>query len=136
MSDPQRPLPQPTDITAPYWNAAKEGKLLYQYCTACQHWQFFPRAFCVHCGAEDVQWREASGRGKIYTFTINRRATNAFMKTRLPYAVAIIELDEGTRMMANIVNSDFEAIAIGARVKVCFERASDEITLPQFELFN
>ena len=133
MSDPQRPLPQPTDITAPYWSAAKEGKLLYQFCMACQHWQFFPRAFCVHCGAEDLQWREASGRGKIYTFTINRRATNAFMKTKLPYAVAIVETEEGIKTMANIIHTDLDAIRIGMPVKVAFEQVSDGLALPQFE---
>lgn len=136
MAEILRPLPLPTDITAPYWQAAKEGALSIQHCQECQRWQFFPRSFCAHCSSENVLWQKTSGLGKVYTFTVNRRAPNAFMKTRLPYAVAIIELDEGTRMMANIVNSDFEAIAIGARVKVCFERASDEITLPQFELFN
>lgn len=133
MSDPQRPLPQPTDTTAPYWSAAKEGKLLYQYCMACEHWQFFPRAFCVHCGAEDVQWREGSGRGKIYTFTINRRATNAFMKTKLPYTVAIVETEEGIKTMANIIHTDLEIIRIGMPVKVAFEQVSDELALPQFE---
>ncbi len=136
MAEVLRPLPLPTDITAPYWQAAKEGALSIQQCQECQIWQFFPRAFCAHCSSENLVWKKTSGLGKVYTFTINRRAPNPFMKARLPYAVAIIELDEGTRMMANIVNSDLEAIAIDARVKVCFERASDEITLPQFELFN
>lgn len=134
MTQALRPLPLPTDITAPYWQAAKKERLTIQHCKQCQRWQFYPRAFCAHCASEDLVWQETSGLGRIYTFTINRRAPNVFMKSRLPYAVAIIALDEGPRMMANIVNSDLEAIFIGARVQVCFEHVSDEIALPQFEL--
>ena len=81
-----------------------------------------------------MAWQASAGKGKIYTFTINRRATHAFFKERLPYAVAMVELDEGPRMMANIIDSDLSRIAIGATVQVCFERASEEITLPQFRL--
>ncbi|WP_393943741.1 Zn-ribbon domain-containing OB-fold protein [Comamonas sp. J-3] len=127
-------MPQPTDITAAYWQAAQQEKLLLQHCQQCQNWQFFPRAFCCHCGSEDLSWQASAGKGKIYTFTINRRATHAFFKERLPYAVAMVELEEGPCMMANIIDSDLSRIAIGAKVQVCFERASDEITLPQFRL--
>ncbi|MFG5778184.1 Zn-ribbon domain-containing OB-fold protein [Comamonas sp. J-3] len=134
MTATQRPLPQPTDITAAYWQAAQQEKLLLQHCQQCQNWQFFPRAFCCHCGSEDLSWQASAGKGKIYTFTINRRATHAFFKERLPYAVAMVELEEGPCMMANIIDSDLSRIAIGAKVQVCFERASDEITLPQFRL--
>lgn len=136
MADVLRPAPRPTELTAPYWRAANEGVLSIQQCRHCDQWQFFPRAFCTHCASDDVAWQQTSGRGKIYTFTINRKAANAFMKERLPYAVAIIQLDEGPRMMANIVNSDLTKIAIGVRVQVCFERLDDDISLPQFELVD
>ena len=134
MTAIQRPLPQATDITAPYWQAAQQERLVLQHCRQCQNWQFFPRSFCCHCGSEAVVWKASTGQGKIYTFTINRRATHAFFKERLPYAVAMVELDEGPRMMANIIDSDLKRLVIGARVQVCFERASEEITLPQFRL--
>ena len=78
----------------------------------------------------------SEGTGDLPTTLYKKLAWRILPLASICYAVAIIELDEGTRMMANIVNSDVEAVAIGARVKVCFERASDEITLPQFELFN
>ncbi|EHP42068.1 hypothetical protein OR16_16637 [Cupriavidus basilensis OR16] len=77
-----------------------------------------------------------SGNGFIYTFTINHRAPNAFMKARLPYAVAIVELDEGVRLMANILNADPAEIGIGKRVKVVFEKVSEDMKLPQFELLR
>jgi uncharacterized OB-fold protein len=134
MADTPRPLPRATDITAPYWKAANEGALCMQLCQQCRRWQFFPRAFCVHCSSEDIVWQKTAGLGKVYTFTINRRAANPFMKERLPYAVAIVELDEGPRMMANIINSDLDAIRIDARVRVCFERVDENLALPQFEL--
>ncbi|MFC7516739.1 Zn-ribbon domain-containing OB-fold protein [Herbaspirillum sp. GCM10030257] len=134
MTQTQRPLPQPTKITQPYWDAAKENRLIVQECTHCKTRQFYPREFCISCLSEDVKWIECSGKGTVYTYTINRRAANAAMNDLVPYVVAAIDLDEGVRMMANIVDSPIEAVKIGSRVQVCFEKVSDEITLPQFRL--
>ncbi|WP_404301170.1 Zn-ribbon domain-containing OB-fold protein [Alicycliphilus denitrificans] len=133
---PARPLPQPTDLTRPYWQAAAQGELHMQHCGACGQWQFYPRPFCIHCEAETLQWRAVSGLGRIYTYTINHRAPNAFMKLRLPYVVAIVELDEGPRLMANIQGEGALDAAIGRRVKVLFEPVSEELALPQFALLE
>lgn len=133
MSEVQRPLPQPTEITEAYWKAVNEERLLVQCCQACGHRQFFPRPFCLACESDQVDWKEVSGNGSIYTYTINHRAPSAF-KTRVPYAVAIVELDEGVRMMANILHADLGAIGIGKRVKVTFEAVAQDMKLPQFEL--
>ena len=81
-------------------------------------------------------WIEASGGGEIYAFTINHRAANEYMKDKTPYAVAAIDLDEGIRMLANIVESKFDRVKCGARVEVVFEKISDDITLPQFKIVN
>ncbi|WP_439687783.1 Zn-ribbon domain-containing OB-fold protein [Cupriavidus oxalaticus] len=134
MNEVQRPLPQPTQVTEGYWAAANEQRLVVQCCGDCGGHQFYPRPFCLQCGSEQVRWKDASGCGTIYTFTVNYRAPNAFMKARLPYVVAMVDLDEGVRMMANILNADPAEVAIGKRVKVVFEPVSDEIKLPQFEL--
>lgn len=131
-----RPLPTPTDLTAPYWAAARRGQLVVQRCTQCQRHQFYPRSFCMQCMGESLDWVPSSGLGHIYTYTINRRGANAFMAERTPYAVAIIELEEGVRLMANIIGSRLEDIHVGKPVKVVFETASDDITLPQFELVD
>lgn len=131
---PLRPTPSPTDLTAPYWAGAKRGELLIQRCTQCQRHQFYPRSFCMHCMGQTLDWVRSSGLGHIYTFTINRRGANAFMAERTPYAVAIIELEEGVRLMANIIDASLDDIAVGKPVKVAFEAASDDITLPQFQL--
>jgi uncharacterized OB-fold protein len=129
-----RPLPMPTDATSFYWESARAGKLVIQKCGACGKPQFYPRPFCLSCLSEEVGWIEASGNGTIYTFTVNRRPANEFMKDKVPYVVAAIDLDEGVRMVANIVGSDPGVVKCGARVRVTFEKASEEITLPQFVL--
>lgn len=129
-----RPLPQPTDVTKPYWEAAKEGKLVIQKCTDCGEHQFYPRPYCMSCGSQQIEWVAASGKGTIYTFTINHRPANEYMKDKTPYVVAAIDLDEGVRMLANILDCEPKQVKIGQRVKVTFEKASDDITLPQFKL--
>ena len=134
MSIETRTLPVATDLTQPYWQAAKEEKLVIQHCTACDKNQFFPRPFCIHCMSTELEWIQSGGTGTIYTFTINRRGSNAYMNARVPYAVAMIELDEGVRLMANIVDSALEQIRIGSRVSVTFERLTDDMSLPQFRL--
>jgi len=136
MNAPVRLLPSPTNVTQPYWAAAKQGRLVIQRCRHCQHYQFYPRSFCMHCMGESLEWVDTLGRGSIYTFTINRRGSNAFMAERTPYAVAIVELTEGVRLMANIINSPLEDIAIGKPVQVVFETTGDDIALPQFQLIG
>ena len=130
----ERPLPVPTDDTKIYWQSARAGKLVIQKCDACGVPQFYPRPFCIACLSESMTWTECSGRGTIYTFSVNHRPANEFMKDKTPFVVAAIDLDEGVRLIANIVDSKIEEVSCGARVRVTFERASEEITLPQFAL--
>ncbi|MEN5066477.1 Zn-ribbon domain-containing OB-fold protein [Achromobacter aegrifaciens] len=130
----QRPLPQPTRITQPYWDAAKESRLVIQQCACCKTRQFYPREFCTTCLSDSIEWIDSAGLGTVYTYTVNRRPSNAALSEKVPYVVAMIDLDEGVRMMANIIDTPPEAVRIGSRVRVCFEQVSDEITLPQFRL--
>jgi uncharacterized OB-fold protein len=132
--EPGPPLPQATTETAAYWEAARAGKLVIQRCRACNHRQFYPRAFCTCCLSDEIEWIEASGRGTIYTFTVCRIAASPAFEARLPLPVAMIDLDEGVRMLANIVDADIDRIAVGSRVAVCFERVDETCTLPQFKL--
>ena len=133
METVQRPLPQPTRITQPYWDAAREGRLVIQQCAHCKARQFFPREFCTAACRQTWTGSNAAARAPC-TPTINRRGAGAAFGERVPYVVAAIDLDEGVRMMANIVDSPPEAVRIGSRVRVCFERVSDDIALPQFTL--
>jgi uncharacterized protein len=131
---PPGPLPIPTAETAHYWRAALEGRLEIQYCRACARHQFYPRRFCTQCLSDQLDWVQASGRGRIYTYTICHVAAHPAFEARVPYAIGMIELDENVRMLAGIVDSDVQRLSVGAPVEVCFERISDDIALPMFRL--
>ena len=131
---PPRPLPIPTAETAHYWRAALEGRLEIQYCHACRRHQFYPRRFCTQCLSDQLDWVQASGRGRIYTYTVCHVAGHPAFESRVPYAIGMIELDENVRLLAGIVDSDMKRLAVGAPVEVCFERISDDIGLPMFQL--
>lgn len=107
---------------------------MLQRCPACSRFQFYPRPFCVKCLRADPEWVQASGRGTIYTYTVNHRPAHPSMKDRVPYAVAVVDLTEGVRLMANVIEGDLSRLAVGAPVSVIFEKISEEITLPQFRL--
>ena len=130
---PPRPLPVPTQATQPFWDATAQQKLLVQRCGDCQHRQSIPRLFCTRCLSDNIQWDASPGLGHIYTFTVNHRAANPHMADKVPYVVAVVQLDEGTRLMANIVNVAPDAVRIGDRVQVRFLPLTDTLSLPQFE---
>ena len=129
MSTAERSYPDPTTNleTEHYWAAAKEGKLLVKRCNACGEVHYYPREICPHCGSTDTEWREASGKGTIYSFSVMRRA-------EIPYVIAYVTLDEGVTMMSNIVDADFDAIAIGKAVEVTFRETEGGMALPVFRL--
>lgn len=110
------PLPDPDAVAVPWWKAAGEGRLLFQRCPSCAHAQFYPRALCTHCAATP-EWQEASGRGKVHTFTVVRQMGAKPFRERLPYVVAMIELEEGVRMMTNVTDCPVEEVRIGMAVE-------------------
>ena len=93
---------------------------------------FYPRALCPHCGSGELVWREAGGRGQIYTFTAARRATMRPFEPDVPYVIAVVELEEGPRMTTNLVDCDPDAIRVGMPVVAAFEDVTPEITLVKF----
>jgi len=127
-----RPVPTPSSFTKPFWEATKRGKLLLQHCPRCRTWQYYPRPVCMKCMSRELEWREASGKGTIYSFTITRLPPEGF-EDQAPYAIAAVELPEGTRVMAHILNCPAEELRIGMKVRAAFEKLSDEVTLLQFE---
>lgn len=132
MADETRPLPVPDGDTRPYWNAAKEHRLVLRRCLDCQTAIFYPRGICPHCMSDHLDWITASGRGTIYSYTVVHRAPAGF-QDRVPYVVALIDLDEGVRMMSNVVDAGSE-VRVGAPVQVIFDDVTAEITLPKFRL--
>lgn len=132
MTAPDLPVPAVTTETRPYWDAARDGKLLLQRCATCRQVRFYPRALCPACWSDDVQWVEASGRGRVHSFTVIHRPPAPAFAARVPYVVALIDLEEGPRMMANVVGDDARQVAIGDRVRVTFERRAGDVAVPQF----
>lgn len=127
-----RPLPTPTSITRPFWDAAREHRLVIQYDPDAKTYQFYPRAVSLSTGKRNLEWREVSGKGCVFSYTITHVPTPGF-EDKAPYTIACIDLDEGVRMLANMVNVDPQAVKIGMRVKVCWEKLSDDITYFAFE---
>ena len=133
-SEPKRITPRPTAVSEPYWAGCAEGELRLQQCDACGCHQFYPRLLCGSCGATALSWRTVSGAGRVATWSVVRRGVSKAYEA--PYVVALIDLDEGPRMMSQIVGSDVEdpRLAVGARVKVEFLPWADDVTVPVFRL--
>lgn len=134
-SAPVRPLPRAgvyVDTTA-FWQGAAEGRLLLQYCTATQRFQHYPKPVSTYTGRRTLEWREVSGRGTIYACTVVR-IPGPGLEGRLPLPVATVELDEGVRVIANVLGCAPEALAIGRRVRLAWDRLDAGHRYPAFEL--
>ena len=127
-----KPIPIVDDDSRPYWDAARNQHLSIPKCDSCGLYVFYPRVICPHCKSEAIVWRDVAGVGVVYSFTIVRFAISSAYAADVPYVVALIRLNEGVLIMANIVACQPDEVVIGMRVRVVFEKVSDEITLPQF----
>jgi uncharacterized protein len=131
-----RPLPSPiTPEAQPYWDGLKENKLMLPKCDDCGKPFFYPRALCPNCHSRNISWMQASGRGKLYSFQIAHRSLSRAFKVELPCVMAMIELEEGPRMMSNLINiePDPSVIKCDMPVEVVFEKQNDDITLALFQ---
>ncbi len=128
---PRRSLPEPTPETRHFWAGAKAGELKLQRCDACKKAYFPPRPFCPACGSRDVSVFTASGRASLHSYVINHRPAPGFEGH---YAIAVVELEEGPRMMTNIVECPQtpEALLLDMPLEVVFAEQDDEISLPLF----
>jgi uncharacterized protein len=130
---PQRPLPTLAEPdTAPFWAATKHHRLTYQVCASCGEIIFYPRRHCTGCLSTDLRWQDSAGSGTVYTYTVIRQHGLPYFRSRLPYVVAFIDLDEGFRLMAQI-DAPPEAIGVGQRVTVAWEDHA-ELAVPVFRL--
>ncbi len=128
-----RLVPPTTALSEPYWEAAKNGQLLFQECAACGNTSFPPRSICAACNADALEWKESTGKGTVYTYTIARRAPHPVFAQQCPMVIAVIDLEEGFRMMSNVVNCDPAAVSVGMPVQVSFETIDDsDMVLPVF----
>ena len=132
----QKPLPTITSEARPFWEGAAKQQLLMQCCLDCSAYIWTPRPSCFECGSENMQWQKLSGRGEVYSFTVirqvvGRAASQAFEKD-IPYVIAWIDLDEGPRMITNVIGCPVENVTLGMKVSVIFEQQSADIWLPKF----
>lgn len=113
--------------TREFWSELANGRFILKHCRACDRAHWYPRTICPHCASPDTEWRRASGRGRIYSWSVSRTVEP-------PYAIAYVTLAEGPTMMTNIVETGFERIAIGAAVELVGGHEVDGIALPVFRL--
>jgi uncharacterized OB-fold protein len=127
MAEPRKiPSPIVSVETEAFWSAARERRFVVPVCDACGRAHWYPRAICPFCGGDKIDWRDASGRGAIYTFSVMRRAKE-------PYAIGYVTLAEGPTMLTNIVDCDFDALRVGQPVGVVFVETEDGPPVPMFK---
>lgn len=127
-----KPLPRPSEDTAPYWEAAHRGELRMQACADCGHIRFPPSLLCPRCLSEKAEWQQLSGRGKVYSWIVVHQSQHPAFNADTPYNVVIVELEEGPRLHSQLVDCPNDQIRIGMPVEVVFERVADAVTLPKF----
>lgn len=131
----QFPAIQQDSDSQPYWEGLSQGELRIQRCDTCSRAIFYPRSLCPHCSSEKLSWIVATGRGTLYSYTVAHQAFGIFAQ-EAPYVVALVELEEGVRMMSRIIDAPRERITIGKAVQVTFEKFGEDLTLPYFRLLE
>lgn len=131
-STPAKPSPVVQPWARPFWEAARQHRLVLQHCLDCDRSIHYPRIECPHCASIRLDWRPASGRGHLYSFTVvHSNAPSAFVAD-MPYVVAVVRLEEGVQMLTNIVQCDPATLRCDQAVQVVFEPLNAEFTLPKF----
>ncbi len=125
-------LPTPDAETQPFWDAARDHRLLIRRCRRCGEAHFYPRRFCPDCWSDEVGWEQASGRATLYTWSVVHSNDLPPFAERVPYVAAVVDLAEGPRMMTNVVDCDFDDLTVGMHLDVTFEHRTDDVTLPVF----
>ena len=133
MDNPKKPIPVVNEWARPFWEAAREHKLLIQRCGDCGKYIFYPRMCCPECFSSSLVRVESSGRGVIYSFTIVENNPPSAFLGDLPYVIAIVRLEEGVQMLSNIVDWDSKTLRCDMPVTVTFEKLDEEFTLPKFK---
>lgn len=127
-----KPLPTPDEDTKVFWQGLKDGKLLLQHCSDCGHVQYYQQAICRTCGSEKLVHRAASGRGTVFSYSVIHRAPGPAFKQDVPYAVLLVELDEGPRMISSLVGADPMSVCFDMPVELVCEQVTEQVALPRF----
>jgi uncharacterized OB-fold protein len=127
-----KPLPELEGHAGDYYGYCKRGELRFQRCTDCRAWRHVPREMCAGCGSSQWEWARSDGRGSVFTWTVVGRALHPAFQEDTPYAPTVVEMDEGVRVLSQVVDCPPEELEIGMRVEVVFDHVSDEVALPKF----
>ncbi len=132
MLDYKKPVPVPSDESRPYWAGLKQHRLLMPHCDACDGYWFPPSQYCQHCSSKDWEWKEVSGKGRIFSFVIYHRVYHPGFAGEVPYAVAVIALDEGPRLLSNVVGLPPDKLVCDMPVEIVYDDITPEMTIPKF----
>ena len=132
MADYKKPLPAISTLNQPYWDGLKRRELTLQRCNACSKVWYPPAPFCPVCWSRDVTWQKLSGRGKVNSWVVFHQAYFSSFKDDIPYNVAEVELDEGPRLLTNLVAVDADDISLNMPVEIVFDDVTDDVTLAKF----
>lgn len=127
-----KPLPSPDADSAAYWAALREGRLLLQHCLDCGHVQVYQQGLCRHCLSDHLEHRPASGRGRVFSWSVVHRAAGPAFRGDTPYAVLLVDLDEGPRLISALVQGDPHAVHEGLAVELVCETVAEGVVLPKF----
>jgi hypothetical protein len=132
MAEYTKPLPIPSAESKPYWDGLRERKLMMPRCDDCKGWWFPPSLLCPHCNSKAWSWTQTSGRARIFSYVVYHRVYHPAFAQEVPYAVAVIELDEGPRMISNVIDIAPDKLECDMRVEVAYQPVTDAITLAKF----
>ena len=131
----EKTLPEVNTFTKPFWDYCKSHELRMQFCTRCNEWIWYPKAWCPNCGSrQGIEWRRLSGKGSIYSFTVIRQVidNSPAFQADMPFVIGLVELDEGPRIYSNVMGKP-EEVAIGDGVSLYFDDVTSEFSLPKFK---
>jgi uncharacterized OB-fold protein len=127
-----KPVPEASPALAPFFAAARAGRLVVQRCAGCGALRFPPRELCSGCLGREATWQDVSGRGEIFSYNVMHQVYHPGFAADVPYAVVIVTLEEGPKITSNLVGCPVDEIAVGMPVEVVFEQVSPDVTLPKF----
>ena len=131
-ADYKLPLPELEGLHKEFYDHCKNLTLHFQRCTDCSAWRHVPREMCAECGSWNWEWQPSSGRGRIFTWTVAARPMHPAFVDACPYAPVVVEMDEGVRLLSEVIDVSPDDLAIDMEVEVLYDEVTDEITLPKF----
>lgn len=127
-----KPLPSLEGLAGEFYAFCRRGELRFQRCRDCETWRHVPRELCAQCGSWQWSWERSSGKGAVFTWTTAARPLHPGFKDAAPYAPVVVEMEEGVRLLSEIIDCSPEQLEIGTAVEVVFDAITDDVTLPKF----